>query len=106
MGFLLQVQKIKRLVSLLFYLLIERCAVIYWERGLNINDVSAYLELSERKSTSCTNTTVVFDCGASDDGAEFVDWAGRDGSNFYKTGIATMGFSAGLWGWSMLVLEA
>lgn len=65
---------------------------------LNINNVSVYLELSKRKSSSRTNTTVVFDGGATDDGAEFVDWTGGDGGNFYETSIAATGFSAGLWG--------
>jgi hypothetical protein len=48
-----------------------------------------YLQLSERKSTSSTNTTVVLDGWAADNGSEFVDWARSHGCGLLDAVFST-----------------
>lgn len=48
-----------------------------------------YLQLSQSETTSSTNTAVVLDGRASDDGSQLVDGSGSDGSSLSTTQRAT-----------------
>jgi hypothetical protein len=58
----------------------------------------AYLQLSERETTTSAHTTVVFDCWASDNGSELVDGTRSDLDSLLNTGRATCRLATGLVG--------
>jgi len=58
--------------------------------------VSVYLQFSQREASTGADATVVFDGGASNDGAELVYWAGCDGRGLGETGLTTSLLATGL----------
>lgn len=54
------------------------------------------LKLGEGETTASTNTAVVLDAGAADDGAELVDGLGSDTGGLLLAGVTTAGLLAGL----------
>lgn len=54
------------------------------------------LQLSEGETTASTNTAVVLDGGAANDGAELVDGLGSDTGGLLLARVATAGLLAGL----------
>jgi hypothetical protein len=56
----------------------------------------SYLQFHQRETPTSPHAAVVFDCGAADDGAEFVDGTRRDSSGLDETGGAAAGFATGL----------
>lgn len=57
---------------------------------------AAYLELSQAEATASTNTAVVLDGGAADDGSQFVGWARGNGSSLCLAGISAGLLATGL----------
>jgi hypothetical protein len=56
----------------------------------------SYLQFGEGETTSSSNTAVVLDGRASDDGSQLVDWSWRDGCSLCDTGVTTSQLAAGL----------
>jgi hypothetical protein len=54
------------------------------------------LQLLKGETTAGTDTTIVLDGGASDDGAKEVDGTGSNGGGLGDTGLATTKFTTGL----------
>jgi hypothetical protein len=57
-----------------------------------------YLQLGKSETTSGTNSAVVFESWASDDGSQFIDGSGGNSCGLRKTSIATSQLAAGLFG--------